>query len=106
MATYIQEGDEINYTPAGAVAAGDVVVQGDLVGVAKLPIASAELGALAINGVFDFPKRVASIDAGTKLYWKAASAVAQPTAASGTYIGKSIESAVGADAVISIRLDQ
>jgi len=39
-----------------APAAGDVVVQGDLVGVVKRPIAANELGAVEVAGVFDFAK--------------------------------------------------
>jgi len=39
-AVFVQEGDVIDYTPSSAVAAGDVVVQGDLIGVAKQPIAA------------------------------------------------------------------
>jgi predicted RecA/RadA family phage recombinase len=35
-AKFIHDGDSINYTPTSAdVAAGDVIVQGDLVGIAK-----------------------------------------------------------------------
>ena len=58
MATvsYVQVGNSIDYTPDAAVSAGDVVIQGDLVGVAKLDIAAGALGALAVWGVFDFPK--------------------------------------------------
>ena len=55
-AVFVQEGSQINYTPGAAVAAGDVVVQGDLIGVAKQPIAANVAGALAVDGVFDFPK--------------------------------------------------
>jgi len=38
------------------VAAGEVVVQGDLVSVAKQPIVASRFGALAVQGVFDFAK--------------------------------------------------
>ena len=55
-ATFIQDGKSIDYTPGSAVSAGDVVVQGDLIGIAKLDIAADALGALAVKGVFDFPK--------------------------------------------------
>ena len=55
-AVFVHDGSSIDYTPGAAVAAGDVVVQGDLVGVAKLDIPANVLGALAVTGVFDFPK--------------------------------------------------
>ena len=47
QATFVQDGCAIDYTPGAAIAAGDVVVQGDLVGVAKRPIAANDLPALA-----------------------------------------------------------
>ena len=55
-AVYIQDGEYIDYTPTSAVAAGDVVVQGEMVGVARTPIAANALGSLAIVGVFEFAK--------------------------------------------------
>jgi predicted RecA/RadA family phage recombinase len=39
QATFIQEGHYIDHTPVSALASGDVVVQGDLVGVTVRPIA-------------------------------------------------------------------
>ena len=55
-AQFVHDGKSIDYTPSADVTAGDVVVQEDLVGVAKFDIASGVLGALAVEGVFDFPK--------------------------------------------------
>jgi predicted RecA/RadA family phage recombinase len=52
----VQDGKYIDHTPGGALASGDVVVQGDLVGVMLRPLAAGELGALAVDGVFDFAK--------------------------------------------------
>ena len=50
-ARFIQTGDAVDYTPGADVSAGDVVVQGDLVGVAKLDIAAGKAGSLALTGV-------------------------------------------------------
>ena len=69
--------------PTADVAAGDVVVQGDLVGVARTPIAANTPGSLAIEGVFDFPKATGAgsgIAVGTKVYWDATNKVATATA--------------------------
>jgi len=69
-ATFVQSGEQIDYTPNSAVAAGAVVVQGKLVGVAKQPIAANVLGALAVTGGFRGPKDSSNITAvGTMLYW-------------------------------------
>ena len=70
-ATFIQDGKSIDYTPGADVAAGDVVVQGSLVGIAKTPIAANALGALAITGVFDAVKDSSDIALGASLFWDA-----------------------------------
>ena len=72
QATFVQDGCAIDYTPGAAVAAGNVVVQGALIGVAKRPIAANELGALSVEGVFDFPKATgggSAVAAGVNVYW-------------------------------------
>ena len=71
-ARFIHDGHSIDYTPDADVSAGDVIVQSELVGVAKLDIAAGQFGALAVVGVFDFPKETGpstAIAAGTKVYW-------------------------------------
>ena len=70
-ATFRHDGAAIDYTPGAAVSAGDVVVQGELIGVAKLDIAANALGALAVQGVFDFPKATGvgtAITVGSRVY--------------------------------------
>ncbi len=68
---FVQDGKSVNYTPSVAVAAGDVVVQGSVVGIAKTGIEADEYGALAVAGVFDVEKSTAAITAGAKIYWDA-----------------------------------
>ncbi|GAG92230.1 unnamed protein product, partial [marine sediment metagenome] len=96
LVVYRHTGRLIDYTPALAVTAGDVVVQGDLVGVALHDIAALRKGALAIEGVFDFPKDTGSsnaITAGAKVYWDAENEVATTTAGENKQIGKAVEAA-------------
>lgn len=90
QAVFVHEGETIDYTPTEAVAAGRVVVQGDLVGVTKCPIAANALGALAVTGVFDFAKNFGTgqaIQAGAKCYWDNVNGLATTTASGNTYIG-------------------
>ena len=68
---FIQNGLAIDYTPGADVAAGDVVVQGVVVGVAKVPIASGVLGALAVTGIYDMVKDDSDISSGDSLFWDA-----------------------------------
>lgn len=71
QATYIQVGREIDYTPGNAVVAGQVVVQGNLAGIAKTAIAANTLGALSVSGIFDVVQAAEIIPAGSPVYWDA-----------------------------------
>ena len=112
MATrFVHDGNSVDYTPGSAVTAGDVVVQGELVGVAKVDIAASALGSLAVTGVFDFPKATGTstaITAGANCYWDVAEAVAKTDSETGAnkLIGKCVKAAVDADATVRIRLMQ
>lgn len=109
MATFVHDGKSIDYTPTSDTAAGAVVVQGELVGVTKTPIAANALGALAVVGVFDFPKATGggtAIMAGANCYWDAANQRATTTATGNKLIGKCVRAAADADATVRIRLSQ
>jgi predicted RecA/RadA family phage recombinase len=108
-ATFVQEGGAVDYTPSADVAAGDVVVQGDLVGVAGRPIAANTLGALAVGGVFDFPKATGTgkaIAAGKKVYWDATNKQATETSSGNTFLGKTVAAVGDSDATVRVRLSQ
>ena len=93
-AVFRQRGDAIDYIPEADVAAGDVVVQNDLVGIAKLDITAGVRGALALTGVYTIPKATGAgtaIDAGVKLHWNASGAVVG--------IGYSASGSISADAI-------
>jgi len=109
QAVFVHEGCSIDYTPGADVAAGDVVVQGDLVGVAKQPIKANQPGALAVDGVFDFAKATGvgtALAAGTTVYWDDAANVATSTAAGNKQIGKVVKAAADADATVRVRMNQ
>jgi predicted RecA/RadA family phage recombinase len=109
LVTFVQEGAFIDHTPASNLAAGAVVVQGDLVGVAKTPIAANTLGALAVEGVFDFPKASGASTAiaiGVSVYWNAGTQVATTTSSGNKLIGKTVRAAVDADTTVRVRMSQ
>jgi len=111
VATFVHDGAAIDYTPGAAVAAGDVVVQGELIGIAKTPIAANALGALAVDGVYDLPKATGvstAITAGALVYWDVADGEATTAADSGTnkLLGKTIAAAGDNDATVRVRLSQ
>jgi len=108
-AKFLQEGDSIDYTPSADVNAGDVVVQQDLVGVAKRPIKANTLGALAVTGIFEFPKDTGAgkdIPAGRKVYWDPTPGIVKKGAAGATYLGKAVADAGEDDATVRVRLEQ
>jgi predicted RecA/RadA family phage recombinase len=107
QAQFIQDGDYIDYTPGSAVAAGDVIVQGDLVGVAKGDIAANKLGALALTGVFDFAKNTGvAYTVGQILYWDDTTNVVTTTASGNKQIGKVVRAAATTDSTVRMRLSQ
>jgi len=110
-ARFIHDGNTIDYTPGADVNAGDVIVQGDLVGITKLDIAAGALGALAVTGVFDVPKATgvgSAIGAGMKVYWDEAESVAKTDDEAGAnkYLGKTVLLAGDDDATARVRLEQ
>ena len=110
-ATFVHDGKSIDYTPGADVSAGDVVVQNDLIGIAKLDIASGALGALAVTGVFDVPKTAGvgeAIAAGAKVYWDVADGVVKEDAEAGAnkYLGKTVAAAGDDDTTVRVRLEQ
>ena len=97
----------IDYTPGSAVAAGEVVVNNDLVGVALLAIAASALGALCVSGVFIFAKKSTDTFAiGTKVYWDDTNNEATTTSTDNTYLGKSVEAAGSGVTSAKVLLEQ
>jgi predicted RecA/RadA family phage recombinase len=107
QATFVHDGKYIDHTPAGALASGDVVVQGDLVGVTVRPLAVGELGALAVDGIFDFTKNTGvAYTVGTILYWDDTNNVVTTTATGNKQIGKVVRAAGTTDTTVRVRLSQ
>jgi predicted RecA/RadA family phage recombinase len=118
-ARFIYDGNRIDYTPSADVASGDVVIQGDLVGIAKLDIAANSLGALAVTGVFDLDKVTGvgtAITVGAKVYViPSGDDLAKATADSDdgedpatayVYAGKALVAAGDDDTAVRVRLGQ
>jgi predicted RecA/RadA family phage recombinase len=104
---FVQDDDFVDYIPSADVAAGSIVVQGDLVGVTQRAIPANTLGGLAVEGIFDFPKATGAgsgIAAGTKVYWDATNSVATATVSTNKYLGKMARAAADADTTARVRL--
>ena len=69
-ATFVHDGNAIDYTPGSAVAAGDVIAIGsNTIAIAKTPIAASALGAAATRGIFDGAKVTGAVNLGDAIYW-------------------------------------
>lgn len=113
QANFVQDGLAIDYTPGSDVSAGAIIVRGNTIGIAKRPIASGVLGALATAGVFDGVKANGAITAGDAIYWDAdgdpqggtAGTGAFTTTATGnTYAGRAVADAAETAEVVRFEL--
>ena len=105
MASYVQEGHVIDHTPASAVAAGDVIVVGALVGVAPRAIAANSLGSLVVEGVVEMPVATGATGAqGSAINWNATSGVAH--ASTGTAAGKLAKARLVGDTTVQVILNK
>ncbi|MCL2646125.1 MAG: DUF2190 family protein [Phycisphaerales bacterium] len=108
-ATFVHDGDNIDYTPDVDVPAKAVVVLGELIGIAKRPIPANTPGSLAATGVFDFAKATAvgsAIGRGVNVYWNVTTQQATTTASGNKLLGKTIQAVVDTDATVRVRLSQ
>jgi predicted RecA/RadA family phage recombinase len=105
IAQFVQDGKSIDYTPESAVAAGEVKVIGDIIGIAKVAIPAGKKGSLAVEGVFDVAKATdEAITAGAKCFWNATASQATATASDYIYMGECITAAAETDTTVRIRL--
>ncbi len=105
LARYVQKGDSIDYRPSESVAAGDVVVIADLIGIARLDIEAGTLGSLAVVGVFDVVKADTAIPSGSTVYWDAGAQKATLVSGSNHYLGKAIAASAAADETVRVLLN-
>jgi predicted RecA/RadA family phage recombinase len=107
QATFVQQGDGIDFVAGADVNRGDVVVQGDLVGIATADVANGATGTITVEGVFDVVKDSSiSISAGAKVYWDAVNSQAVTTATGNKLIGKAVEAAGSGATLVRVRLSQ
>jgi predicted RecA/RadA family phage recombinase len=96
-----------DYTPSGALSAGDVVVDGNLFGIAEVDIAASAVGSLAADGVFDMAKAssVVTFAIGDIVAWDVSEnltiAVADVAAGDKTF-GKVVKAAVATDTTVRV----
>jgi predicted RecA/RadA family phage recombinase len=111
-ATFLWHGDTIKYTPSGAaVSAGEVIVVGEFVAVARNDIADGEEGVLYVVGVYEVDKEDSTtFTAGQIVYWDASENEASDTDDSGTNkkMGIAVAAQAGTEATdkVQVRLER
>ena len=103
-ARFIHNGAPIDYIPTTDVAAGSVVVHGDLVGITKLNIKANSLGALHVVGVYDVEKGNLAFALGAKVYWSTTTNSVTATATD-TLLGIAVQEAVVGDEFVRVRIN-
>lgn len=109
MASYVSEDCAVQYTTTPAVAAGDVVVMADLIGVANRPIAAGGTGSVDIDGIHSMPKAAAAsgkaISQGAIVYWDATAGNITTTATDNKRAGKAAAAALTTDTTVRVILN-
>src|ERR1035437_8426881 len=105
LTSYISDGQYLPYTPSVDVAAGSVIVQGELVGVAIQDLPANRPGDRCVDGYVRFPKSAGVIAAGTVLYWDAGvqKVTSHANGGANKYLGKNPLAAADADASVGVR---
>ncbi len=103
-----QNGDYLDHTAAANIASGELVQVGDLHGVAVTAIPNGTNGALAMTGVYTFPKLTgAAGDATTRggpVYFSAGSVTGNSSSGTRKQVGHAIEVAAQAATTVRVRL--
>lgn len=105
MKNYIAVGRVLNVLAAAAIASGELVKVGEVVGVAAVDIPATETGSVNVTGVYEVPKAAGAVAQGDKLYYDAtAKNLTKTTTAPNVYAGYAYESAAAGDAVVLVKL--
>jgi predicted RecA/RadA family phage recombinase len=85
----------MNHTPSGAIEAGEVVLVGQIVGIAHLDIAANTLGALAIYGGSYIVNGDAAITVGKNVYWNNTDNEVTETSTGNKFFGVTVSACAG-----------
>lgn len=111
QAKFSHVGNQIQYTPSSAVAAGDVVIDNGLIGFAARPIAANVAGTLAVSGVFDMVHDAVQKELGDPLFWNATgdpvggvagSGAVTKTRSGNVLVGRCVKQALSTDTTVDV----
>ena len=104
-ATYIQRGDNIDYTATDTLAYMEVVPLAARIGIALTEIPKGEMGTITLVGAFRLPAATGKIDIGAEVYWdKTQKNIVGTSGASTVHAGYLIAPKEQADTVALVRI--
>jgi predicted RecA/RadA family phage recombinase len=107
MKNFIQDGNVVTAVAGtGGVSSGDVVVEGNLIGVAATDALEGAEYELALTGVYALPKQTGTgIDAGARVWWNSTSHEVEAASSAGLWpIGNATQQAASGDDEAYVRL--
>lgn len=107
LAEYLHRGDTINYKNAGdaKIEANQIVLVGELVGVAGTEIPAGETGSLFITSIWDFPKDSAEIAAGAPVYYTDDGGASATKGSGAVKIGHAVQAAAADDTTVRVKIN-
>ena len=104
QARFIHDGKAIDFLSSSDIPAGNVVIQGSLIGVTKVDIKANILGALHVVGVYAVEKSNVAVPLGSDVYWDATAKKAVLTVTDNTLLGVAVADAAADDEVVRVRI--
>lgn len=105
MNNKVSDGGTLDYSVgAEGVKSGEIVIVGDVAGVAMRTGKEGETVALCIEGVYSLPKGTTAIPQGKKVYYNTADKNIVGTATGNTFVGYAWSNAAAADQVVDVKL--
>lgn len=105
MKNFVQAGSALTIPAPANVASGDVVIVGNIIGIANAAAASGADLDVTTTGVFNLPKVSGDVFAvGATVYFNTATKLATTTASGNTAIGTAVAAAGVGAALVKVRL--
>ena len=106
MKNFVQNGDFIEFAAVAAIASGDMVTVGDMVGISQGKYAIGETAVISLNGVYLVPKVTgAAIALGAKVY-NDGTGKATVTVGTNKILGYSFSDELAAATTVRVKLVQ
>ena len=103
-AVFIRDGHSVRYCPETTVPAGTVVVQNNLIAIAKNEITQGHCGTLSLEGVYDEKKTNCAFSVGEYVYWDTTAQKATNVVTGNVCLGIVTRTASATAATVEVRL--